>query len=120
VPTTTEIKDGLLRVQQNQDETRTHLALEGELDLANAHTLELTLEEALRGGGEVVVDLGRLEFLDSTGIMLLVLALQGPHAEQLTFLPSESPDVRRLLGLTGMDERLGFGRGADRPIPPVV
>jgi anti-anti-sigma factor len=110
VSTDTEIKDGLLIVQQTQDDDCTQLALHGELDLANAHTFELTLHEALHRGDKVVVDLAKLEFLDSTGISMLVMALRAPHAEQLSFLPSESPEVCRLLSLTGMDERLGFGR----------
>jgi anti-anti-sigma factor len=109
MPTNTEIKDGLLVVQQTQDGDSTHLALHGELDLANAHTLEMTLHEALHRG-EVVVDMAKLEFLDSTGISMLVMALRAPNAERLSFLPSESPEVCRLLSLTGMDERLGFGR----------
>ena len=109
-----EIRDGLLVVQQTQDGDSTHLALHGELDLANAHTLELTLRGALHRG-EVVVDMAKLEFLDSTGISMLVMALGDPNAERLSFLPSESPEVRRLLSLTGMDERLGFRRTSDHP-----
>jgi anti-sigma B factor antagonist len=121
VSTNTEIRDGLLVVQQTQDGDCTRLALNGELDLANAHTLELTLHEALHRGDEVVVDMAKLEFLDSTGISMLVMALRAPHAERLSFLPSESPEVRRLLSLTGMDERLGFGRtspSAITALPP--
>jgi anti-sigma B factor antagonist len=109
VPDThTDIQNGLLLVRETQEADSTRLAVAGELDLANAHTLELTLHEALHRG-DVLVDLGRLEFIDSTGISLLVMALRGPHAERLSFLPSESPDVRRLFSLTGLDHRLGFG-----------
>lgn len=46
------------------------------------------------------------------------MALKGPHAGRLSFLPSESPEVCRLLSLTGMDERLGFGRTDGHPISP--
>ncbi|HET7589506.1 MAG TPA: STAS domain-containing protein [Solirubrobacterales bacterium] len=110
----TDIRNGLLLVRQTQDEGSTLLALEGELDLANAHTLELTLHEALHRGDEVIVDLGKLQFIDSTGISLLVMALRSPHAERLSFRPSESPEVCRLFSLTGLDQRLGF-----RSAPPV-
>lgn len=116
----TEIKDGLLVVRQTQGGDSTRLALHGELDLANAQTLEMTLYEALHRGDEVVVDMAKLEFLDSTGISVLVLALRSPDAERLSFLPSESPAVCRLLSMTGMDERLGFGRTDGRPIAPAA
>jgi anti-anti-sigma factor len=104
----TEIKNGLLLVLQTREDGCTNLALHGELDIANAHTLELTLHEALHSGDEVVVDMAKLEFLDSTGISLLVMAMRSRGAERLRFLPSESPDVRRLFSLTGLDQRLGF------------
>lgn len=119
--TSTEIRDGLLVVRQTQESGSTRLALHGELDLANAHTLEMTLHEALNHGDEVVVDLAKLEFLDSTGISLMVVAMRGPNAERLSFLPSESPEVKRLLALTGLDEHLGFGSAtADRAAQPAA
>lgn len=111
----TEIKNGLLLVRQTQEGDSTHLSLHGELDLSNAHSLELTLHEALHRGDEVVVDLGELEFIDSTGITLFVVALQSPNADRLSFRPSESAEVGRLLNLTGLDKRLGFSSAA--PVP---
>ncbi|MGN6216689.1 MAG: anti-sigma factor antagonist [Solirubrobacterales bacterium] len=108
--TDTEVKDGLLIVHQLIDGERIRLALYGELDLANATTLEALLLEAFGSGREVVVDLGKLEFLDSTGISLLVTAMRRPDADRLSFLPSESGEVTRLLALTGLDARMGFRR----------
>jgi anti-sigma B factor antagonist len=101
-----EVKDGLLIVRQVDEGERVRLSLQGELDLSNAPTAELKLNEALGSENAVLVDLRKLEFLDSTGIALLVAALQRDRAAQLTFLPSETASVRRLLSLTGLDERL--------------
>ena len=100
------IKDGLLSVQQVDEGARTRISLQGELDLSNAPTVELQLNEALLSGDPVLVDLSKLEFIDSTGISLLVMALKRDEAAQLTFLPSETAAVRRLLSLTGLDEKL--------------
>lgn len=72
--TTTEIQDGLLVLQQIQEPGRVRLALHGELDLTNTATLEVALNAALASGDDVLVDLAKLEFLDSTGISLLVRA----------------------------------------------
>jgi anti-sigma B factor antagonist len=104
----TEVRDGLLIVHHADEGDIVRLALQGELDLANADTLELSMKEALASGKHVLVDLAKLEFLDSTGISLLVAALRGEGAGKLTFLPSESMEVCRLLSLTGLDERLGL------------
>jgi anti-sigma B factor antagonist len=109
VPNTeTKIQDGLLTVLQTDEPAQVHLQLRGELDLANAATAEAQLHEALRTGKPVLVDLSGLEFLDSTGIALLVDTLRCPGAARLRFLPSETAAVRRLLSLTGLDAKLPF------------
>jgi anti-anti-sigma factor len=77
------------------------------MDLANAETAATTLQEALLRGKDVVVDLGKLEFLDSTGVAMLVAAMR-EGGERLSFLPSEHEAVQRLLSLTGLDERMNF------------
>jgi len=48
-----------------------------------------------------------LEFIDSTGIALLVAALgRGGSEPKVKFIPSTSPAVTRVLELTGLAERL--------------
>lgn len=86
------------------------IQLDGELDLANAGTLEQELEAALgNGSGGVVVDLGELSFIDSTGIALLVrTAGDGGEDGRVRFLRSKAPAVTRVLELTGVEERLPF------------
>ncbi len=86
----------------------THVvSLCGELDLANCKTAEAELDQAMNGGGEVIVDMSELEFIDSTGIALLVAALRhNGEASRLRFVPSKSSTVTRVLQLTGIDERL--------------
>jgi anti-anti-sigma factor len=107
--TQTELRDGLLRVRRSAEGRRVRLSLDGELDLANARTAELALAEALDSGKEVLVDLRELEFLDSTGVALLVAAMRGQGGERLSFLPSDSLEVCRLLRLTGIDQWMRVG-----------
>jgi anti-anti-sigma factor len=99
------IHDGLLVVKQTSEGERIRLAFQGEIDLANAETPASILREALGSGRSVLVDLAKLEFLDSTGVAMLVIAI-GEGGEQLSFMPSEYEAVRRLLSLTGLDERM--------------
>lgn len=106
MPTTDfKVHDGLLAVQQTSEGRRTRVALEGEMDLANVETAASAVREALLAGREVVVDLGELAFLDSTGISMLVMAM-GDGGERLSFLPSKHDSVCRLFSLTGLDERM--------------
>jgi anti-sigma B factor antagonist len=110
-----EVQDGLLTVRRALDGERIRLTLEGEIDLSNVQTVETALEEACAEDRKVLVDLGPLEFLDSTGISLLVRALGGREAARLSFLPSESPTVSRLLNMTGLDQRMPLSVTKDSP-----
>lgn len=103
-----DISDGTLAVRTAKDGNACVVSLRGELDLANAATAEAALNDALKATeAQVVVDLRELEFIDSTGIALLVGAL-GPNGDRarLRFIPSESPAVTRVFELTGLAERL--------------
>jgi anti-anti-sigma factor len=102
-----KVHDGLLAIQQTSDGRRLRIALEGELDLANTETAALILREALNCDKDVVVDLTELSFLDSTGVAMVIAVMQ-EGGERLSFLPSAHEAVRRLLSLTGLDERMTF------------
>lgn len=102
------VQDGPLTIRLVDEGRRLRLALQGEIDLSNAKTAEAQLMGAFESGKKILVDLGKLEFLDSTGIALLVMALRRPDAARLSFLPSETAGVRRLLNLTGLDAKLPF------------
>jgi len=103
-----EVCDGTLVVRTEQDGDFQLVSLCGELDLANCKTAEAELHEAMDGGrSQVVVDMRELEFIDSTGIALLVAVLRrNGDASRLRFIPSMSPAVARVLQLTGIDARL--------------
>jgi len=106
-----------LVVQQTSEGDRLRIALEGEMDLANADSAASIVSEALDSGKRVVIDLAKLEFLDSSGLALVVEAMRN-GGERLSFLPSEHAAVHRLLSLTGLDERMRIEPAA--PAVPVV
>jgi anti-sigma B factor antagonist len=108
-----EIVNGTLVVRTAQNGDTRVIALCGELDLANAGTAEAALEASFDAGdASVVVDMRELEFIDSTGIALLVAALGRNEGEvRIRFIPSASPAVARVLELTGLAERLPLADG---------
>jgi anti-anti-sigma factor len=79
----------------------------GELDLSTAPELEAPLEQALEGGkGSVLIDLTRCEFIDSTGIALIVRAwqrLQSGENGRALVICTENDQVRRVLEITGLE-----------------
>ena len=86
----------------------TVVSLSGELDIAAAPTLEERLEIIFADGPpQLVVDLRLLEFIDSTGLSVLVKAHQRAREAGHEFaLVKGGPQVQRLLGLTGLADRL--------------
>jgi anti-sigma B factor antagonist len=103
-----DIADGTLVVRTAKEGDTHTISLCGELDLANAGTAETALEASLaENASRVVIDMRELEFIDSTGIALLVAALGNNDGEEkVRFIPSSAPAVTRVLELTGLSERL--------------
>jgi anti-sigma B factor antagonist len=80
------------------------VSLEGELDLAAAPQLrECLVALTERGATDIVLDVTRLEFIDSTGLSVLVMALNRTRAGGgSTVLRHPSPSILRLLEITGL------------------
>jgi anti-anti-sigma factor len=83
------------------------ISVRGELDLSTAPELEGPLEQALESGeGSLLMDLSECEFIDSTGIALIVRAWQrldsGENGRALVIC-SQNDQVRRVLEITGLE-----------------
>ena len=92
---------------------RVLIRLAGELDINTVETLEACLREARDGGSRrIVVDLRGLDFMDSTGLTLLVRWGRGAeqHGYELALVRGE-PRVHRLFELTGLDSQFTFTSG---------
>ena len=86
------------------------IAVRGELDLSTAPELEGPLDDAVAAGDvSVLVDLSDCEFIDSTGIALIVKAWQEldrsaeGNGEGRVVLCSRNDQVRRVLEITGLE-----------------
>jgi anti-anti-sigma factor len=87
---------------------RTVVSLRGELDLATAPAFEEVVNEHLTAGGDVVVDLRELTFMDSTGLRVLVHAHARVGDEQrfLVVRPPVGGPVAKILAIAGVDSQL--------------
>jgi anti-sigma B factor antagonist len=83
--------------------------LEGELDFETAFEVEMRLEQAIARADAVVVDLTGLDFLDSTGIRVLLEAAKTAEREgkALEIRPGK-PQVQRIFEVAGLLETLPF------------
>jgi anti-sigma B factor antagonist len=84
------------------------LSVEGEIDFATAPELEAALEDALDPGRtRLIVDLRRVTFMDSTGLVLLLRHNRtAAAAGQRLIVIKGPPHVQRVFEITGLSERL--------------
>lgn len=84
------------------------ITVEGELDMNTAADLERELEGPLAAAGALLIDLSRCEFIDSTGIALIVRswqALDGDGSERFA-LCGIGHQVKRVLDITGLEKTI--------------
>jgi anti-sigma B factor antagonist len=84
------------------------IAVSGELGIASAPELEQALDQIRPELTKlVIVDLRELEFMDSTGLSIIVRAHQRLSESncELTLIKGQ-PQVQRLLDLTGVADRV--------------
>lgn len=99
---------GEFQVQVSREGQTEFIAVSGELDLASGSRLESELDKIRPADTAlVVVDLRELEFMDSTGLSIIVRAHQRlAEAGCELSLIKGSTQVQRLLDLTGVAERV--------------
>ena len=96
------------------------LAVRGELDMGTAPELDAQLEAVPASDAFVLVDLSDCEFIDSTGIALIVRAWQrldrdaGGEGRGKLVLCCDNHQVLRLLKITGVESSISMhGRRED-------
>jgi anti-sigma B factor antagonist len=88
---------------------RAVVVIRGELDLATAPDLEAAIKSRLDDGQDVVVDLRELEFMDSTGLRVLVAAhgrVEGTEQRFLIVRPLPGASIERILAVAGVERVL--------------
>jgi anti-sigma B factor antagonist len=105
---------GQFRVEVHNEGRAAVVSVSGELDLASSPALEEELERVGSSDATfVIVDLRALEFMDSTGLSVLIKAHQRAEENGQRFAVIRGPQqVQRLLSLTGVAEKLTL---ADTP-----
>ena len=93
-----------------------YVGLEGDLDLASALDVDLTLRELERQEPRVIqLDLRDVSFLDSSGVRLILEAdTRARETDRRLVLVRGPESVDRVFRITLLDRRLEF---VDEPIP---
>jgi anti-sigma B factor antagonist len=88
--------------------------LAGELDLYNAHQVrEALLACSAENPARLVVDLGEVQFVDSTALGVLVEARSRMADKQAFLLAAPGPETRRALEVSGLDRHFNIHASVD-------
>jgi len=81
----------------------------GELDMATQEELRAALKRAAAEGSLVVLDLGELRFVDTSGLRLILETAEASRRDGFAFavLPG-APAVQRLFEVAGVTELVPF------------
>jgi anti-sigma B factor antagonist len=102
------------RLEVRSQGQTTIIAVSGELDLASSPALQEELDRVSASDSEMlIIDLRELDFMDSTGLSVLVRAHQRAEEQGRRLAMVKGPQqVQRLLSLTGVADRMTV---VDRP-----
>jgi anti-sigma B factor antagonist len=98
------------------------VAVHGEVDISVAEALEEALEAAIRESvGAFVVDLSDLDFIESTGLQVLLRArgLLGREDRALAVVCPHGP-VRRVFELSGLSELFALYPSREQAVAALV
>ena len=102
-------RDGLFALQTESTEVVERVRVLGEVDLSVVDALDTEMRRAeATEAGRIELDLGRLEFLDASGVRFLLALTRRSQSNgrRLRIRPARAPQVRRVLELTGVGARL--------------
>ncbi len=99
-----------LGINVNKSESGTIVATTGELDVHSAGSLEKVLQDLIsQGDSTIVLDLTGLEFLDSTGLGVMVKALKwAQDAGGSLRVVADDEKITKVFTITGLEEALSL------------
>jgi anti-sigma B factor antagonist len=90
-------------VERSDGPDRVTIAVRGDVDLGTVDALSQALEQATRDGGQVVIDMTDVTFLDSTGVRVLVEAYRSAQRNGgALYVRGARHWVARVLEVTGV------------------
>jgi anti-sigma B factor antagonist len=94
-------------------------ALSGEIDVSNATELRARISElTAEGGGGLALDLTAVDYLDSSGLgmLLRVASAFSDHGKELRLVVEKDSFIASLMETTGMDGILSVGESRDEAV----
>ena len=97
----------ILEVESEERDGLVHVSLRGELDLSTVGKVDDELQRWEGSSQDLLLDLSRLTFLDSTGLRCVVRADERAKEDGRRLVVVKGPEaVQRVFEITRLEERL--------------
>ena len=96
----------MLRIEKTMEDGNAAFALEGRLDTVTAPELEQALKEVLDDAGELTLDFGKLDYISSAGLRVLLSAQKQMCRKGSMKLTNVSETIMEIFEVTGFSEIL--------------
>ncbi len=96
----------MLNITKSTNETGLTVALTGRLDTVTAPELEQALKEVLDDAGELTLDFGKLDYISSAGLRVLLSAQKQMRQKGSMKLTHVSETIMEIFEVTGFSEIL--------------
>ncbi len=95
----------MFRIDTSTQQATTRLSIKGQLDMSSASALDEAVARAVDSGGPVELDLGEVDFIDGSGLSVLMDAESRARlASHELRIVAASRNVRRLIDFTDTAE----------------
>ena len=95
-----------MKIMKNQNGTTLEIALEGRLDTVTAPDLERELKESLDGADALVLDFGKLDYISSAGLRVLLSAHKAMSGKGGMKVKNVNEIVQEVFDVTGFADIL--------------
>lgn len=99
----------MLNIVKNTESTKLTIALEGRLDTTTAPQLEQEINASIEGVTELLLDFGKLEYISSAGLRVLLSAQKKMNAQGSMRILNVNETVYEIFEVTGFSEILSIG-----------
>ena len=97
-----------MTINKNAEGSKLTVAVEGRLDTTTAPQLEEEFKNSLEGVDDLVLDFGKLEYISSAGLRVLLSAQKQMNKVGKMTLTGVSPEIMEIFEVTGFSDILSF------------
>lgn len=95
-----------MTITKSKNENELTLCIEGRLDTSTAPELEKELSTSLEGITDLILDCGKLEYISSAGLRVILAAQKTMNTKGTMTLTGVSEFVREVFDITGFSDIL--------------